>query len=140
MEIGTVERGKPMKGIVLTTDEKMFVKDFAAPLHESLGEAVGKAVGGYIEVVHPRGLDRPYCFVCNEEGLLMDLPLNIMGSLWYGTLEHGHPIVGNIVVLKQDMTDDGHDIVGLEEDDIRKIKQIVDDTSGGRIRDVDENV
>ena len=52
-----------MKGIVLTTDEKMFVKDFAAPLHESLG----KAVGGYIEVVHPRGLDRPYCFVCNEE-------------------------------------------------------------------------
>ena len=47
----------------MTTDEKMFVKDFAAPLHESLG----KAVGGYIEVVHPRGLDRPYCFVCNEE-------------------------------------------------------------------------
>ena len=125
-----------MKGIVLTTDEKMFVKDFAAPLHESLG----KAVGGYIEVVHPRGLDRPCCFVCNEEGILMDLPLNIMGSLWYGTLEHGHPIVGDIVVLKQGMTDDGPDIVGLEEDDIRKIKQIVDDTSGGRIRDVDENV
>ena len=69
----------------------------------------------------------------------MDLPLNIMGSLWYGTLEHGHPIVGDIVVLKQGMTDDGPDIVGLEEDDIRKIKQIVNDTSGGRIRDVDEN-
>lgn len=125
-----------MKGIVLTTDEKMFVNDFAAPLHESLG----KAVGGYIEVVHPRGLDRPYCFVCNEEGILMDLAMNIIGSLWYGTLEHGHPIVGDIVVLKQGMTDDGPDIVGLEEDDIRKIKQMVADISGGRIRDVDENV
>ena len=123
-----------MKGIVLTTDEKMFVKDFAAPLHESLGEAVG----GYIEVVHPRGLDRPYCFVCNEEGILMDLTMNIIGSLWYGTLEHGHPIVGNIVVLKEGMTDDGPDIVGLEEDDIRKIKKIVDDTSGGRVLDLDE--
>lgn len=123
-----------MKGIVLTTDEKMFVKDFAAPLHESLGEAVG----GYIEVVHPRGLDRPYCFVCNEEGILMDLAMNIIGSLWYGTLEHGHPIVGDIVVLKQGMTDDGPDIVGLEEDDIRKIKQMVADISGGRILDLDE--
>jgi hypothetical protein len=134
MGIGTVERGKPMKGIVLTTDEKMLVKDFAEPLYKSLGEQVG----GFIEVVRPRGLDKPYCFVCNEEGIRMDLPLNIMGSLWYGTLEHGHPIVGNIVVLKQGMTDDGHDIVGLEEDDIRKIKQIVDDTSGGRILDLDE--
>ena len=70
----------------------------------------------------------------------MDLGINIIGSLWYGTLEHGHPIVGDIVVLKQGMTDDSPDIVGLEEDDIRKIKQMVADISGGRIRDLDENV
>lgn len=61
-----------MKGIVFTTDEKMYAKDFGQPLYKTVGEVVG----GYIEVVHPRGLNDPLCFICNEEGLLQNLPQN----------------------------------------------------------------
>ena len=123
-----------MKGIVFTHDEKMYVKEFDQPLYKSVGEVVG----GYIEVVHPRGLREPLCFICNEEGLLEGLPMNLIGSLWYGTQHHGHPIVGNIVVMKEGWTDDGPDIVGLEEQDILLVKSIAHAKSGGRIVDLDE--
>lgn len=37
-----------MKGIVITPENLMHVDDFSAPLYKS----VGKAVGGWIEIVH----------------------------------------------------------------------------------------
>lgn len=123
-----------MKGIVFTTDEKMFVKEFTQPLYKSVGDVVG----GWIEVVHPRGLEDPFCFICNEEGLLRDLPLNAIGSLWYGTLQHGHPIAGNIVVMKDGITEEGPDIVGLMPEEIEKIKAMALEISGGLIEDLDK--
>ena len=122
-----------MKGVVFTTDGKMFVKEFTQPLYKSVSDVVE----GWIEVVHPRGLEDPFCFICNEEGLLRDLPLNAMGSLWYGTLQHGQPIVGNIVVMKEVWTDEGYDLMGLEDDEIHRIKAMASDLSWGRIKDAD---
>lgn len=122
-----------MKGVVFTTDHTMFVKDFDQPLYKSVGDVVG----GWIEVVHPRGLEDPFCFICNEEGLLRDLPLNAIGSLWYGTLQHGSPIVGNIVVMKEGDTEEGPDIVGLMPGEIEKIKAKATAESGGLIVDLD---
>lgn len=55
------------------------------------------AVGGYIEVVWPRGYD--LVLVVDEEGLLKGRPLNPMGCALYGTLIHGHPIVGPVLVF-----------------------------------------
>ena len=106
-----------MKGIVVTTNNKATVREFTSPLFESVGDAVG----GFIEVVHPRGLPQPYCMVVNEEGLLRGLPHNAHGSLLYGTPEHGHPIVGDIVFMKEGWTADGPDIVGLCDDDVESI-------------------
>ena len=99
-----------MKGIVISTDEMVEIKDFAAPLYKTLGEAVG----GTIEIVRPRGLARPYVMIVNDEGLLLDLPLNRLGSLLYRTFEHGSPIVGNVVIMKEGMTSNGPDILGLD--------------------------
>lgn len=121
-----------MKGLVFTHDEKMYVRDFTQPLYKSIGEAVG----GYIEIVHPRGLEDPLCFICNEEGLLQNLPLNPIGCVWYRTLEHGCPIVGNIVVMKEGMTDDGPDIVGLTDEEIAQVKALATELSSGRIEDM----
>ena len=62
-----------MRGIVVTTQNEMYVKDFAQPLYQTVGEAVG----GWIEIVHPRGLMRApsnLCFVCDEEGLMKTPP------------------------------------------------------------------
>ena len=55
-----------MKGLVITTENKMQVREFDEPAYET----IGKAVGGWIEVVHPKGLPGPFCMVVNEEGLL----------------------------------------------------------------------
>lgn len=108
-----------MKGIVITTADDVSVQDFAPPLHKSLG----RAVGGYIEIVHPPGLQPPYCMIVNEEGPLKDLPLNRAGSLLYGTQFHGSPIVGDIVIMAEGWTPEGRDIVGITEDCAEKVAQ-----------------
>lgn len=55
-----------MKGLVITTDNLMRIEELTAPVYKS----IGRAVGGYIEVVHPKGLIPPYCMVVNEEGFV----------------------------------------------------------------------
>ena len=108
-----------MKGIVITTADEVSVQEFTAPLHKSLGAVVG----GYIELVHPQGLNRPYCMVVNEEGLIHKLPLNRAGSLLYGTQFHGSPIVGDIVIMAEGETEEGFDFVGIPDDRIEVIKK-----------------
>lgn len=108
-----------MKGVVITTADEVSVRDFAAPLHESLGAVVG----GYIEIVHPQGLQPPYCMIVNEEWLLKNLSLNRAGSLLYGTQFHGYPIVGDIVIMAEGWTPEGLDIVGITEDRAEKVAQ-----------------
>ena len=60
-----------------------------------------------------------------------------MGSLWYGTLQHGCPIAGNIVVMKEGITEEGPDIVGLMPEEIKKIKAKATAASCGLIVDLD---
>ena len=89
-----------MKGLVITTENKMQVREFDEPAYET----IGKTVGGWIEVVHPKLLPAPYCMIVNEEGLLLGLPLNLFGCILYDTVRHGNPIVGDIVILKEGFT------------------------------------
>lgn len=102
------------KGIVVTTDCTAYIGEFPYPLHRSCKPTLD----GYIETVHPRGLARPYMMLVNEEGLLKGLPLNPLGSLLYGTLEHGYPIVGNVIFMKDGYRNGEPDIVGLDDEDI----------------------
>lgn len=104
-----------MKGIVITTDNKVGVRQFGLPLYKT----VGKVVGGYIEIVHPKGLPKPYIMIVNEEGLLRDLPLNKTGCFLYQSYIHGFPIVGDIVIMKIGDTLDSPDVVGLSDSDIQ---------------------
>ncbi len=106
-----------MKGIVITTDNEVEIRDFGKPLYKTVGEAVG----GYLEIVHPMGLVEPLVMIVNDEGLLHGLPMNTVGSLLYGTPNHGHPIVGNIVIMKTGLTSEGTDIVGLDDDECSEL-------------------
>ena len=103
-----------MKGVVITTDKRAFVKAFSYPLYKSIGEAVG----GYIENVYPKGLPNPLMMVVNEEGLIRQLPINPIASHWYGTQHHGWPICGDAVVMALGCTQNGPDIVGLSEAEV----------------------
>ena len=120
-----------MKGIVITTKYEMRVQEFSEPAYMSIGEAVG----GWIEVVRPVRLGRPYCMVVNEEGLLRNLPMNVLGSFLYGTDKHGSPIVGDIVLLREGINSDGeYDLLGLTEQDIEYLCNMVSTVSDGEIK------
>lgn len=118
-----------MKGIVITTNDEMRVQEFSEPAHKSIGEAVG----GWIEVVRPVRLERPYCMIVNEEGALLNLPRNIFGSFLYGTNYHGNWILGDIVLLKEGINSDGErDILGLDEQNIKYLRDMVSSGKGAR--------
>lgn len=102
-----------MKGIVVTPENAVAVRDFATPLYRSTSE-----VTGGFEIVYPRGLPQPYCMIVDDEGLRKKEPLNAIGSIFYETHKHGSPIVGTIVIMKQGYGPDGPDIVGLDSEDI----------------------
>lgn len=110
-----------MKGIVVTTDLEIRIEEFSDPLYKT----VGSAVGGYIEHVKPARLRHPYCMIVNEEGRLLDLPLNYVGSYFYGTDQHGEPIVGNIVVMKDGYRNGEPDIVGLDDSEVEQVKYTI---------------
>ena len=117
-----------MKGLVVTTENEVFVKEFDQPLSKSICEVIG----GYIEIVHPRGLAYPFTMIVNEEGLLWNLPLNLVGSYLYETHKHGHPIVGNIVIMAEGRTPSGYDITGLPDDAIESLKNQISQILGGK--------
>lgn len=112
-----------MKGIVVTTDLEIRIEEFSDPLYKT----VGSAVGGYIEHVKPARLRHPYCMIVNEERRLLDLPLNYVGSYFYGTDQHGEPIVGNIVIMKDGYRGGEPDIVGLNDVEAEQIKDVIID-------------
>ena len=86
-----------MKALVITTKDIAYVHDFAPPMSES----IEKFIGDWTETVRPRGIPG-YLMLVDESGLLKHLPCNLAGSLLYGTQFHGSPIVGNIVIAKDD--------------------------------------
>ena len=110
-----------MKGIIVTTDCEVRVEDFDDPLYKT----VGSAVDGYIEHVHPMRLVPPFCMIVNEEGRLRNLPVNSIGSFLYGTDQHGEPIVGDIVIMKDGYCNGEPDIVGLEDAEVEKVKYVI---------------
>lgn len=73
--------------------------------------ALQKMVGGFIKIVRPRYLRKPYVMIVNEEGLLHDLPVNNTGSLLYAGIT---PIVGDVLIMQEGFNDEGEpDLMGL---------------------------
>lgn len=102
-----------MKGLVFDTENRMQFKDFGEPLLDNLQ----KEVGGCIEVVHPKYLPEGLCMVIDDEGLLKGFSVNKIASVLYGTPEHGQPIVGNAVILREGFVDGERDFMSLDDDD-----------------------
>lgn len=102
-----------MKAILIkATDEIRTVT-----LEGDTRKAMMEHVAGWLEHVRPRYLRAPYCMIVNEEGVLLDLPVNNAASLLYGGM-----IVGNVLIMKEGVNDDGEpDIVGLEETETKAL-------------------
>ena len=74
-------------------------------------------VGGYIEIVRPVYLRRPYVMIVNEDGVLLDLQINNTGALLYQG-----PIVGNVLILKEGLNEDGEpDLLSLDDGEAHEL-------------------
>ena len=106
-----------MIALVVNTKNEIRRVEYDPPHYEVIREAVG----GHYELVRPRGLQEPYCMMVNEEGLLLGLPLNPLGCYLYGTMVHGAPIVGNIMILKLGRYAGEPDVVGMTDDEAQRL-------------------
>ena len=103
-------------------------------IHESIFSRFPELIGGecdLVEFVHARGLAEndvtsEVVMVVDEEFLCRDnLPeLNPLGSYLYGTLEHGSPILGNILFVGE--CNYGRDIRSLTDAEIEQIREWVE--------------
>ncbi len=111
-----------MRGLVITTKNEIYTADFRNFF--GVADAMGWRM---TEHVNAWGLAAPYCLLIDEEGLLRDEhpEINWIASFWYGANVHGNPIVGDVVIMKNAMTDDGPDIVGLTEEEANDLTELV---------------
>lgn len=60
-----------------------------------------------------------FCIVVDDEGLLKEKPeINVIASLIYGCDQHGQAIVGNALIAKNEVTEDGIETVGMTDADV----------------------
>ncbi len=119
-----------MIALVVNTKNEIRRVEYDPPHYDVIKEAVG----GWYEHVHPMGLDRPYSMMVNEEGLLLGLPMNRLGSELYGTPKHGQPIVGDVVFLKDGYHGGEPDTVGMTEDEAQRLGDKFVKMTGGIVR------
>lgn len=106
--------GRTLKGMFISADNNFRIIDLKEPALDS----VSQVIGGDPEQVWPRRLPRPYLMIVNGEGRLDGLPQNFVGSYLYGMDEHGEPIAGDVVILKEKQTREGSEWCSLHEKDI----------------------
>ena len=121
-----------MIALVVNTKNEIRRVEYDPPHYDVIKEK--EAVGGWYEHVHPMGLERPYSMMVNEEGLLLGLPLNRLGSELYGTPKHGQPIVGDVVFLKDGYHGGEPDTVGMTEDEAQRLGDKFVKMTGGIVR------
>lgn len=102
-----------MKALVFTTKDTAYVRDFNEPILETAEEVVGD----WVEMVRPLGLPG-HLILVDENGYMKNWTTNVVGSMFYGTQFHGHPIVGDIVIVKEQGSKEPK---GLTDDEIQKI-------------------
>jgi len=92
-----MSRPKP-EAFILHTDGRMT----QLPIREPTLEELQKAVGGYIEVLYIRWLERPAMMILDEEGKLKRYPVNAKAThtaLATAGIAKDDLICGDVVVL-----------------------------------------
>ena len=105
-----------MKIIRISTDNEISVHDFPEGILQIQNAQLRKLIGSRCEIYEhvlprrlytdlgvPNGIVREnggfVSMLIDEDGISHGLEPNLVGSYLYGTDEHGHPIVGNILLI-----------------------------------------
>lgn len=119
-----------MKAIKISVTDEISIVEVERPLYRSLNPIIG----GGIEIVRPKGLTRPFVMVVDDEGLLKEREFNFVGCVLYETYTHGHPIAGDIVLMREEPGPDGYDLFGLSDQDISGLTQFCSEILARRNR------
>ena len=116
-----------MKTVKLNA-EKMAVEVIEADEKKSvLDQAYEMIDCRLIDVVYAQGLKEPYVLVVDDEGLFVEEPrLNVIASLLYGIMKHGQPIVGNAIIMKDVMTEEGKCLGWLTHNEVTEVLSIIE--------------
>lgn len=77
-----------------------------------------------IDIAPTKYLPEPYIMIVDDEGLLKaDPDVNFLGSYLYGIQDHGMPIMGNALIMKEQ----GQNIVWLSEEECQNVLSYLDD-------------
>ncbi len=69
-----------------------------------------------IEIVRPKGLPEDHVIIIDDEGKYKkDRYVNFVASWYYQTQEHGDPVVGKALIMKEYWSEDGANIGGMDE-------------------------
>lgn len=128
-----------MKLIKISTDLEMTVHEFPTGSYEQQNKFLRELIGNNCDIyehVMPRRLytdlhmkDRPtkvsgqcVSMLIDEEGLLKENEPNLIGSYLYETDRHGHPIMGNVLFVGEEWSDDGIDFCGIEDSVFKQLE------------------
>ena len=79
---------------------------------------LAKIIGcDWIEIVHAMRLKKGLVMIVDEEGKLKGKSVNSVGSYYYGSDLHGDPIVGDCLIMKEEMGDDGPELAAMTDDE-----------------------
>ena len=88
-----------MKTVKITTKDEISIVDVDFDNYRSIQKEIGCDL---FEIVRTGTLQKyfnePMVMLVDEEGLCKDLPANSFGCVFYGTINHGSPIVGDILL------------------------------------------
>lgn len=77
--------------------------------------------GGFFEIVRLPKLSYKYLMLVDDCGILKGLPVNPLASELYGVRQHGQPIVGTALIMREDYVDGEPDIVGLTAEECSEL-------------------
>jgi hypothetical protein len=108
-----------LAGIEIKTDLSL------GQLEDGTYNSVSKAVGGYIEHITLHGVFEGYSLYINEEGKLLNLPINpVATAIWERVYGRTDFLVGDAVLVSSKTDDEGNELP-LSEEQVEKVLELI---------------
>lgn len=111
-----------MNFIKCTTDCKLSIIDIPDNDFKAIADSIGADLFQLVRVHSKTLQEEDMIMVVDEEGLLKTgNKCNPVGSILYGTMEHDHPIVGDILFARIDRESPERDFADIPPEDAERI-------------------
>ena len=123
-----------MKMIKITTDNQISIHDFPEGTFSEQNKVLREHIGFkcelyehvmpkrlYEELGAPRTRGNCVSMLIDEDGYYHELEKNLVGSWLYETEKHGHPILGNILIVGERWEKNGISFCGLSAEQFNQL-------------------